>query len=495
MNRRRINLATLVSLKNTDTDLLEEYKKNCNIQIKDHEVDTYAHFIKFLNEIDIFQNVKTYGLFLDYKLPGFAKEFDVIKISDNFLLNIEFKLKDKTISEMQEQLIQNKYYLEKTKYEQIYLFSYKSDTNTLYKLDDNGNMVDVSTEHEIIDLLNSKDDNNSTVDDLLSPSDYLISPFNNTEKFINGEYLLNQSQQSIKSNLLEKLKSEKIVILFGRPGTGKSLVLYDIIKDYLKNNITFDVLHCAKLNVGHYELNKHGFNITPLKDIKNIFSSTNNMLFVDEVQRLKSTQIEKIIAEYNGKIIFSGDPEQTLGGSEVGVKLKEIAETKKIYNTQLKTKMRSNESLAEFILGLMNKNHKIDPNHKIDKDSISLDFFTNDEEAKNYMMQLTQDNNFKVLVLPGSLYKNDLYTQYNYFSNNAFDVIGQEFDNVATLVGNNIKYKEENGRLYSDASYYISSKSLFQNLTRSRKKIKLIIVNNIEVFKRALELTNNETQG
>lgn len=495
MIRRRVNLTTLVSLKETDTQLLREYQKNCNIEIKDHEIDTYARFIEFLKQLDILSSTKTYGLFLDYKIPGLEKEFDIIKLSDDFLLNIEVKLKDKTISEMREQLIKNKYYLGKTNYKRNYFFSYKSDTNKLYKLDENENMVDVSTQHEIIDLLNSKDNNNFTVDDLLSPSDYLISPFNNTEKFINGEYLLTQSQQKIESNLLDKLKLEKSVMLFGRPGTGKSLVLYDMIKYYLKKNIQVDVLHCAKLNVGHTKLNNYGFNIIPLKDINNIFSSKHSLLFVDEVQRLQPIQIQNIISDYNGHIVFAGDPEQTLGGDEVGIKLKEIARSNAIYNVQLRSKVRSNESLAEFILGLMNKNHKVDPDHQIDKNSISLEFFTNHQDAQTYMQQLTRDENFEVLVLPGSLFNTDYYSSYNYFSKNAFSVIGQEFDNVATLVGSNIKYNAENGRLYSEGTYYASSKSLFQNLTRSRKKIKLIIVNNKDVFKRALELINNETQG
>lgn len=470
MHSKRVNLTTLVSLKNTDTGLLQEYQKHCNIEIKNHEIDTYRYFIEFLNKLDVYSSTKAYGLFLDYKIPGLNKEFDIIKISDDFLLNIEVKLKDKSINEMKDQLVKNKYYLDKTKYTQIYLFSYKSDTNTLYKLDDNGNMLDVSTESEIIELLNSKDDDNSTVDDLLSPSDYLISPFNNTEKFISGSYLLTQSQKKIKEHLLEKLNSEKAVMLFGRPGTGKSLVLYDIVKDCLIQEIKFDVLHCAKLNDGHFELNNHGYNITPLKNINNIFSSTNNILFVDEVQRLKPKQIETIISEYNGKIIFSGDPEQTLGGNEVGVKLKEIVKLHNIYNVQLKSKVRNNESLAEFVLGLMNKNHIIDPKHQIDKNAISLEFFTNDREAENYMNQLTNDGHFEVLSLPGSIRKTDLYTPYNHFIKNAYSVIGQEFDNIATLIGENIKYNNDNGRLYSEGTYYSSSKSLFQNLTRSRKK-------------------------
>lgn len=105
------------------------------------------------------------------------------------------------------------------------------------------------------------------------------------------------------------------------------------------------------------------------------------------------------------------------------------------------------------------------------------------------MIQLEKDQEFRVLSLPGSIvaYNHDQYTKYNSFTNNAFTVIGQEFDNVATLVGPNLHYNAR-GKLVSNGTHYTTSQALFQNVTRTRKKLKLIIVNNIEIMDRALEL-------
>ncbi|RZH99422.1 ATP-binding protein, partial [Staphylococcus condimenti] len=61
-------------------------------------------------------------------------------------------------------------------------------------------------------------------------------------------------------------------------------------------------------------------------------------------------------------------------------------------------------------------------------------------------------------------------------------IIGQEFNKVAVILDEGFQYK--NGYLgYYGEYYYNPRQMLFQNLTRAREKIKIIIINNIDLYK------------
>ncbi|PEN20186.1 ATP-binding protein, partial [Bacillus wiedmannii] len=72
---------------------------------------------------------------------------------------------------------------------------------------------------------------------LFKPNNYLVSPFNSTEKFIDNQYFLNQNQMCIKDDILSIFDavSNKIVSITGEAGTGKTLLTYDIAKSLMDN--------------------------------------------------------------------------------------------------------------------------------------------------------------------------------------------------------------------------------------------------------------------
>lgn len=409
--------------------------------------------INILGEIN---PVKIDGLFLDYSIPGMTKEFDILKVTREFVLNIELKLENKTTDEMRKQLIDNNFYLSKANCQRAYYFSYNAETDKLYELDNNNQLVDVTTTDRIIHLLNVDNMDGVKIEDLFLPSKYLVSPFNDTDRFLSNDYLLTESQKAKKTQILNNQHNE--IFIFGNAGTGKTLLLYDIAKYYKNMGKSVFILHCAKLNSGHYQLIQNEFNIFGLKQYSEIVEKTsdpNNIILIDESQRLTDYQINNIISRNNSTVIFSGDPKQVLGNNESGPKLHDFVDDNNIPVISLKNKIRSNASLSEFIKGLMDYNYKVDKKHPIEKDKISLEYFDNHLEAISYMQQLSREGEYEVMTLPGSIgYSVDEYTQYNkVFGQNAFTVIGQEFDNVATLIGPNISYSD-NGKLYSFNTYY-----------------------------------------
>ena len=70
------------------------------------------------------------------------------------------------------------------------------------------------------------------------------------------------------------------------------------------------------------------------------------------------------------------------------------------------------------------------------------------------------------------------------------DIIGQEYDHVAALIDDHFYYKT-NLRLASfgiNFTHEQPTKVLFQALTRTRKKLMLVIVNNEPVLKNVLSI-------
>ena len=461
MSIKRTNLASVVSLGKKDVDILKKYEQYLNINLKEKEPQTIEKFLQLLKTINInilgeINPVKIDGLFLDYSIPGMTKEFDILKVTREFVLNIELKLENKTTDEMRKQLIDNKFYLSKANCQRAYYFSYNAETDKLYELDNNNQLVDVTTTDRIIHLLNVDNMDGVKIEDLFLPSKYLVSPFNDTDRFLSNDYLLTESQKAKKTQILNNQHNE--IFIFGNAGTGKTLLLYDIAKYYKNMGKSVFILHCAKLNSGHYQLIQNEFNIFGLKQYSEIVEKTsdpNNIILIDESQRLTDYQINNIISRNNSTVIFSGDPKQVLGNNESGPKLHDFVDDNNIPVISLKNKIRSNASLSEFIKGLMDYNYKVDKKHPIEKDKISLEYFDNHLEAISYMQQLNKECEYEVMTLPGSIgYSVDEYTQYNkVFGQNAFTVIGQEFDNVATLIGPNISYSD-NGKLYSFNTYY-----------------------------------------
>jgi hypothetical protein len=57
--------------------------------------------------------------YLDYSIPQISKEFDLLRFSESEILNVEFKSRPIPINKIENQLIQNKYYLSSLPFSQI----------------------------------------------------------------------------------------------------------------------------------------------------------------------------------------------------------------------------------------------------------------------------------------------------------------------------------------------------------------------------------------
>ena len=191
-------------------------------------------------------------------------------------------MKSDTVAEakIHKQLVRNKYYLghfERT----IYLFTYVKG-GRVYTLDEQNHLAKTT----VLELKNIVKQTQKTseiedIDQFFKPSRFLISPLNTPERFLKGDYFLTDQQEEYKNAIIDGIEKKKVLFgLTGRPGTGKTLLLYDIARELSKKYRCL-IVHCAPLSQGHEYLSKHLENccITTPKDLCNSRMDFYNRMF------------------------------------------------------------------------------------------------------------------------------------------------------------------------------------------------------------------------
>ena len=183
---KRINIKSILQAKDSLNDVaFKEFLKNFGIEIRDAEIED-------LRCLSIAMTDAGCGIgdfdryFVGYKIPQIGKEFDLLRLGGSFLVNIELK-SDCTEEKIEKQLVRNKYYLSFLGL-MVYSFTFVSASKELYFLQDNGQLNKVQIDL-LRKLLSTQElDGREDLDALFNPSDYLVSPFNSTKKFLAGEY-------------------------------------------------------------------------------------------------------------------------------------------------------------------------------------------------------------------------------------------------------------------------------------------------------------------
>lgn len=492
MKLRPVNLRTICAKSLLGTDAFDAYKHYLGIHFRERELECVAALTdKLANDIDLSE------FFLGFCIPQINKEFDLLRFCDDIIVNIELKNGEKKESEIEEQLQKNEYYLNGFEGERIpVLFTYRVDTDQLFELVDG--KLRSGDWHKLSELLQVSPEMIPSIESMCVPAKYLVSPFNTTSKFLSKQYFLTQRQQEIKLKIVTG--SEKQFSIRGNAGTGKTLLVYDIAQTLMNQGKKVVICHCGYLNEGQLNLQRHGWNIVDLKNTKRLIESKldeYDIIIIDEIQRIKKTRLENLFLKFksfSGKVVLSGDPKQFLHTSENGDSSFKYIESQVDKSVQftLTDKIRSNENVAAFIKRLFDKKASIGK-ASITADDIFIEYFDNKSDAISYANHLSA-NGWTVITQTSSLYNHEFYTEFDNSPQmlNAHHAIGQEFNNVATFIGPNYKY--EGNKLIGYQTYYSSPKMLFENVTRTRTKLCLIIIDNIPVLMNVLDILNDYTK-
>tara|TARA_R110002049_G_scaffold213604_7_gene385055 strand:- start:487 stop:1971 length:1485 start_codon:yes stop_codon:yes gene_type:complete len=493
---KSINLLSIVQAYNSLTPLLfRKYLDYFNANVRDGEVEDIEKFIfqlsQFNPRINIFDNY-----YLGYTIPQIGKEFDLLRFGNNYSLNLEIK-RESTFEKVKKQILRNRYYLSFLKSE-IHIYSYISNDNKLYCLDDNDNLVEKELKQLIQLIHNQEISNPSSINDCFNPSNYLVSPFNSTESFMKGKYFLTHQQEDIKRTVnlsLQKIDATFISIC-GKAGTGKTLLAYDIVKEQHTKGFKTLVIHCGILNEGHDILiNEFAWDIIAIRHLNNITLQDYSLILIDEAQRIYPNQLNQIIKDaknYNINCIFSYDQLQWLRKMELKNNIdRRIVEIPTITTYELTEKIRTNKEIAMFIKGLFDRSKVL---HNFDSSNIEINYFRRLQEALGFMGNL-HEMGWKIINLTPSSVDPHPYDKYIVRGQkNAHGVIGQEFEKVVSVI--DPYYVYVNNKLsvqgYTYSPYYDPVQMLYQIMTRTRSKLKVIIINNPILLERCLELTNGK---
>jgi DNA replication protein DnaC len=486
---KRINIQSLLQAKESLSDLaFDAFLDYYAIEMKKTEMMDLSILAVALRELEEFRIGQLDNFYIGYKIPQIGKEFDLLKFRKDSIINVELKSEcgeDQILT----QLLRNKYYLSFIG-RPVFAFTFVSKTKILYFL----------TEHdrlEIVDLgqllkLISKQsaDDLSNPDALFDPSAYLVSPFNSTERFLAGEYFLTHQQEEAKTHILKLMQSSnsaKFVSITGSAGTGKTLLTYDVAKVLIKRGMKLLIIHCGNLNEGHIALNSRGWDISAAKELKDRDLAMYDLIVVDEAQRIYEAQLKKILenaSQHSFHCIFSYDKTQTLHNIEakknVAAKIEAI---KSIVHFKLSDKIRTNKEIAAFIKMLF-KNTKVVPISS--NGNIEINYFQTLKDAKQYLDDLDKEK-WEVLRFTPSLFKKEHHEKYSDLeAKTSHKVIGQEFDAVAIAIDQYFKYDESGDLMYVGGTYYAPVSMLLQNITRARKRLNIVLINNEPLLTRCL---------
>lgn len=494
------NLRSIIEIynKSDGNKLSHSYMKYLGTDVKDIDLQSLKNLLHTLHELDKSLYIKDLnGFYMGYKIPQIGKEFDLLRLTDSTILNIEYK--SQTTQKVHKQLLQNQYYL-KFLGLSIYSFSYIENENKLYKLDDQNNLIEASFD-ELIYIIKSQGFSQTfyteDLNEKFNPSNYLISPFSKTEEFINNEYFLTQRQEELEKNIYTDVEQGiNYIILSGDAGSGKTLLTYHIAKKYINDGKNVGLIHCAKLNFGHIKLkNYYHWNIEAIKDWKYLFQTNfPEILIIDEFQRINKQQFLDIVQKYikpnNITLILSGDGKQIFRKHEGEIfEQFENSEYRNVKKYRLNTKIRTNEKLANFIRIMLSLDKK--NSLQVNNENIDIVYFNTVEEANSYIE--AKKDNYKYISYTPSLYNNNKYADLAKYNpnniGNAHEVIGQEFENVIVILGEQFYY--EGNKLRDRALEgipYATGKMFFQQITRAINKLEVVVVNNFEVFNKLIEI-------
>lgn len=276
--------------------------------LKEHEIKCLEAFCSIMKENGCeFKDFDNF--FVGYSIGQIGKEFDMLRFGTDSIINIE--LKSELNAEVKEekvlkQMRVNYYYL-KFLNREIKIFSFvKNDGFYEYDIKhDSMRNVEPKIIAEL--LINQNIDYSADPNEMFIPSNYLISPFNSTEKFINNEYFLTNGQQKIKDEIKKELSKNPFMFFCipANAGTGKTLLMYDIAKELITLEKNVLIIHCGKLNDGHYTLiNEYNWNIKSISSIpKSLDASVEfdlseyELVLIDESQRIRDNQLEVLLSK------------------------------------------------------------------------------------------------------------------------------------------------------------------------------------------------------
>ena len=326
------------------------------LKMREWELESMKALVREL-EVHM-QDVHALRFFYSFQVPRLGKEFDLLQIKNDQIVNIELKSGKVSDEAVRKQLLQNRYYLS-VQGKMIQSYTYISSQERLVRLNNHDHIVEADWDQLCLALQRQSKDYEGDIEDLFQAEMYLFSPVTEPERFLNKEYFLTSQQKDIERRILDKIRKVKYGYFWfsGLPGTGKTLLLYDIAMK-LSVHQKVCMIHCGETGkewkILHDRLLRIAFlsdsQLEECPDLKEY-----SAILVDEAHLLSVKELHRIL-ELSEKhpVIFSGDDEDVISDEEMDrTMLREIEHLPDIQSFHLTNRIRTNAELSSFIQNMM----------------------------------------------------------------------------------------------------------------------------------------------
>lgn len=337
--------------------------------------------------VEIMSEVCSLRFFYSFQIPRLGKEFDLLQIKDSQIVNIELKSGVVSDEAIRKQLMQNRYYLSALG-KSIQSYTYISSQNRLVRLTNHDHIKEVDWERLCMDLQKDGRDYEGDIEDLFRAELYLISPVADPVRFLKKEYFLTSQQRDIERKILRELRMRQSGYFWfrGLPGTGKTLLLYDIAMK-LSNRHQVCMIHCEeasdKWKILHERLRRIEF-LSDKQLEKQQKNEQYSAILVDEAHLLSSEKMQCLL-ELSKEIpvIFSSDAEEVISPEEMDRSNIEMLENLPDIKTfRLTNRIRTNAELSTFIQNMM---HLPERKNQREYPHISVAYANDENEAENLL--------------------------------------------------------------------------------------------------------------
>lgn len=431
------------------------------LKIRDWEIGSMRALV---NQLEAhMEEVPLLRFFYSFQIPRLGKEFDLLQIKDGQILNIELKSGAVPDHAIRRQLLQNRYYLSVLG-RPIRSYTYISSANRLVRLNSHDHIVEADWELLCRDLMQESADYEDEIEKLFRAELYLISPWTQPERFLKKEYFLTCQQRDIERQILKKIRAEKtgIFSFSGLPGTGKTLLLYDLAMK-LSNRQPVCIIHCKeegkKWNILQKRLQRVTF-LSANEIETQLARGSFHTVLVDEAHLLSEEKGRALLGFcQNRPLIFDGDREDMIAPEELPPNTMTLLETlPKIQSFRLTNRIRTNAELSSFICDMMHL-----PRQKTQKSypHIAVVYANTDTEAEKLLYA---------------------YEKQGYQRTNT----GEETDRLVVLL-EDFWYYEKTGYLRS-GSEEVGVRRLFHQLSTAKEELALIVQQNEPLYDTLLNL-------
>ncbi len=432
-----------------------------------------------------------YDFYYSFVLPKLGKEFDLLRIYTDCVINIELKSGNVTDEVIRRQLVQNKAYLSMLGIN-MYFFTYVSGSDRLVRLTHSDRLVESTWEELKTALEKSGECYKGEIEDLFKEERYLISPLTDPEKFLRKEYYLTSQQRDIKKQILRRLRQaseDEIAVpqgFTGFPGTGKTILLYDIAMELSKKDpVCIFHLGSYMQELAHLDRRLKRIDFYYGREaFENEINTEYRAILVDEGHNMDLRMMEKLKElsdRWNAPIVISYDREDALSLDEQGTcgsTLIEALDGFKGY--RLTNRIRLNTELSGFIRAVM---HYGFGELRRAYPSVSVAYASDEAEAA-VLLGIFEKEGYEFI-------RDTALVNFGYtgLQVSIAEAEGREYPRVVMIIDETFYY---DGKSYlrhgNDDADTQAVRNLFRGLSRAKEKIAVVVKGNEEVFSRLMSI-------